>query len=106
MLQAQADEGEEGVEEAQAGLSLQHGITTASEPSRTQPSSQSPSEVHTPMLAGNPSGVPHVHHRSRLGTLSTRSPTQDQRKATRTWPFSTFVLSLLNTRREDLLRQR
>lgn len=29
VLQAQADEGEEGVEEARAGLSLQHGITTA-----------------------------------------------------------------------------
>ena len=67
MLQVQAGEGEEGMEEAQAGLSLQHGIGTLSEPSRTNPSRQSTSDVHTPMPALDPSEMPHIHHRSGLG---------------------------------------
>lgn len=41
----------------------------------------------------------------RAGDPPAQSLTQDQEKPTRTWPFSTFVWPLSNTRQEDLLDQ-
>lgn len=49
--------------------------------------------------------MPQSHQRLGLETLSTHNPTQDQWKATRTWPLSTFVWSLFNMSCEGLPRQ-
>lgn len=95
-----ADEGEEGVEEAQVGLNLQDGIN------HTQPTQQDSSlkpkhKWHPHNIASwASSGMP---AQIRAGHPPAHSLAQHQEKPTRTGPFSTFVWPLSNTRQEDLL---